>query len=41
MKPGYKQTEVGVIPEDYKKGLTGGWKQIIARAKERAERKGK
>jgi uncharacterized protein YndB with AHSA1/START domain len=32
---------LGVIPEDYKKGFTGGWKQIITRAKDRAEKKGK
>ena len=30
----------GLIQEDYRKGLTGGWKQINARAKERAETSG-
>jgi uncharacterized protein YndB with AHSA1/START domain len=30
---------LGVIPEDYKTGMKGGWKQIAGRAKERAEKK--
>jgi hypothetical protein len=28
---------IGMIPEEHKKGMDGGWKQINARAKERAE----
>jgi uncharacterized protein YndB with AHSA1/START domain len=32
---------LGLIPEDYRKGLQGGWKQINARAKARAETKTK
>jgi hypothetical protein len=31
---------LGLIPEDHRKGLAGGWKQINARAKERAEKLG-
>lgn len=30
----------GFIPDDFRKGLTGGWKQINARAKGRAETAG-
>ena len=30
----------GFIPDDFRKGLTGGWKQINARAKGRAETTG-
>jgi uncharacterized protein YndB with AHSA1/START domain len=33
----FQHIGLGLIPEDYRKGLTGGWKQINARAKERAE----
>jgi hypothetical protein len=32
---------LGVIPDNYKKGMTGGWKYIGQRTKERAEKKGK
>jgi uncharacterized protein YndB with AHSA1/START domain len=30
---------LGVIPDDYKSGMTSGWKMIAGRAKERAEKK--
>jgi uncharacterized protein YndB with AHSA1/START domain len=30
---------LGVIPEDYKTGMTSGWKQIVGRTKDRAEKK--
>jgi uncharacterized protein YndB with AHSA1/START domain len=32
---------LGAIPEDYRRGMQGGWKQMINRMKERAEKKGK
>jgi hypothetical protein len=35
----FHHTALGLIPEDYRKGLQGGWGSINARAKERAEKK--
>jgi uncharacterized protein YndB with AHSA1/START domain len=35
----FHHTAIGLIPEDYRKGLQGGWGSINARAKERAEKK--
>jgi uncharacterized protein YndB with AHSA1/START domain len=35
----FHHTALGLIPEDYRKGLQGGWSSINARAKERAETK--
>jgi uncharacterized protein YndB with AHSA1/START domain len=36
----FQHLALGLIPDDYKKGLTGGWTQINARAKKRAETSG-
>jgi uncharacterized protein YndB with AHSA1/START domain len=36
----FHHTALGMIPEDYRKGLTGGWTSINARAKGLAEKKG-
>ena len=36
----FQHIALGLIPEDYRKGLTGGWGQINARAKKRAETSG-
>src|SRR5271170_1740674 len=36
----FQHLGLGFIPDDYRKGLTGGWKQINARAKGRAETAG-
>jgi uncharacterized protein YndB with AHSA1/START domain len=35
----FHHTAIGLIPEDHRKGLQGGWGSINARAKERAEKK--
>ena len=34
----FQHIALGLIPDDYRKGLTGGWGQINARAKKRAEK---
>jgi hypothetical protein len=33
----FQHIGLGFVPDDFRKGLTGGWKQINARAKGRAE----
>ncbi len=35
----FQHLALGMIPEDYRKGLTGGWSSINARAKALAEKK--
>ena len=35
----FQHLALGAIPEDFRKGLTQGWKEIAARVKERAEKK--
>ena len=36
----FQHLALGLIPDDFKTGLTGGWTQIHARAKKRAETSG-
>lgn len=35
----FQHLALGMVPEDYRKGLTGGWSSINARAKALAEKK--
>jgi uncharacterized protein YndB with AHSA1/START domain len=37
----FQHLGLGALPEDYKKGMVGGWKDILDRAGKRAERKAK
>lgn len=37
----FQHLALGAIPADYSKGFTQGWKQMAARAKERAEKNSK
>ncbi len=37
----FQHLVLGAVPADHAKGFTQGWKQMAARAKERAEKKGR